>query len=344
MHALTMSTLLLAMVSPAPTLKVLPASPQERSLDVQFFYTASIPTIPKGTQRLRLWIPIPSTSEWQAVGSIQVQSEFPYRITQEKTYGNRMVYLEVEKPSKPLSVTVRFAVRRKEIALLASNQKQRTLSGIQQEDIFLQENQLIPVGGIYLNMAREVVGGKSTPLEQARAIYGHILATMEYDYNKTSPKLGMGDVAFVCDYRKGNCSDLHSYFISLARSLGIPATIEYGFPIVGVPVPQTLPKEGTIGGYHCWAWFYVPSHGWLPLDASDARRWQDAKIPEKVDYLFGNLVLERSAVTISTGRDITLEPKQEGPPLNYFIYPYAEADGKPLTPKWEMKFRLLRAP
>jgi hypothetical protein len=38
----------------------------------------------------------------------------------------------------------------------------------------------------------------------------------------------------------------------------------------------------------------------------------------------------QSRVTLSTGRDITLEPKQDGPPLNYFLNPYAEADGKPV--------------
>jgi hypothetical protein len=26
---------------------------------------------------------------------------------------------------------------------------------------------------------------------------------------------------------------------------------------------------------------------------------------------------------------LVLEPKQDGPPLNYFIYPYAEVDGQP---------------
>jgi hypothetical protein len=35
-------------------------------------------------------------------------------------------------------------------------------------------------------------------------------------------------------------------------------------------------------------------------------------------------------VTLSTGRDITLAPKQDGAPLNYFLNPYAEADGKPV--------------
>ncbi|MEM4407623.1 MAG: transglutaminase-like domain-containing protein [Candidatus Caldarchaeum sp.] len=343
MLALAMNAVTLAMVSPAANPLTIPSHP-ERSLDVQFFYTASISSIPKGTKRLRLWIPVPSSSEWQAVGSIQVQSDLPYHITKEKQYRNRMVYLEVENPSKPISVTVRFAVRRKEVLLLASKETLTDSSDPLDKDIFLQPNQLIPVGGLYLSMAREVVGERASPLEQARALYDHIIATMEYDYTKASPKLGMGDVAFVCDYRKGNCSDLHSYFISLARSLGIPATIEYGFPIVGVPVPDNLPQEGTIGGYHCWAWFYVPNYGWLPLDASDARRWQDAKIPAKVDFLFGNLVLERSAVTISKGRDVILEPKQDGPPLNYFVYPYAEMDGKPINPKWEMRFRLLKSP
>jgi hypothetical protein len=33
-------------------------------------------------------------------------------------------------------------------------------------------------------------------------------------------------------------------------------------------------------------------------------------------------------VQIATGRDITLFPKQDGPPLNYFVYPYVEVDGK----------------
>jgi len=29
------------------------------------------------------------------------------------------------------------------------------------------------------------------------------------------------------------------------------------------------------------------------------------------------------------GRDVMLSPKQEGPALNYFVYPYVEVDGKP---------------
>jgi hypothetical protein len=43
-------------------------------------------------------------------------------------------------------------------------------------------------------------------------------------------------------------------------------------------------------------------------------------------YYFGNLTENR--VTFTTGRDIQLVPKQDGEPLNFFVYPYVEVDGK----------------
>ena len=58
------------------------------------------------------------------------------------------------------------------------------------------------------------------------------------------------------------------------------------------------------------------------MDISEA--W---KAHEKESYFFG--AVDANRVKFSTGRDITLSPKQDGPPLNYFVYPYIEADGKP---------------
>ena len=61
------------------------------------------------------------------------------------------------------------------------------------------------------------------------------------------------------------------------------------------------------------------------------------KHPELKDYFFGNLNSDR--VQFTMGRDITLEPPQDSGPLNYFIYPHIEVDGKewPLE-KTERKF------
>jgi hypothetical protein len=45
------------------------------------------------------------------------------------------------------------------------------------------------------------------------------------------------------------------------------------------------------------------------------------------DCCFGNLSPDR--VAFSAGRDIELVPRQDGPPLNFFAYPYVEGYGLP---------------
>jgi transglutaminase-like putative cysteine protease len=85
-----------------------------------------------------------------------------------------------------------------------------------------------------------------------------------------------------------------------------------------------LPKEkteGEIPGYHCWAEFYVNGIGWIPVDASEA-----SKNPTKRDYFFGAVDPDR--VMFTYGRDIRLSADHRGDLLNYFIYPYAEANGQ----------------
>jgi len=101
----------------------------------------------------------------------------------------------------------------------------------------------------------------------------------------------------------------------MARSQGIPSRFEIGFPL---PADK---HAGEIPGYHCWAEFFEPKDGWIPVDISEA--W---KHPEKKDYFFG--AHDANRVQFSRGRDLELNPKQEGPPLNYFVYPYVEVDGK----------------
>ena len=61
------------------------------------------------------------------------------------------------------------------------------------------------------------------------------------------------------------------------------------------------------------------------------------KDPKMVEYYFGNLTEDR--VTFTVGRDLTLVPKQDGPPLNFLVYPYVEVGGKPYpAEKVERKF------
>ena len=59
----------------------------------------------------------------------------------------------------------------------------------------------------------------------------------------------------------------------------------------------------------------------MPIDASEA-----AKDPAKREYFFG--AHDENRVEFTIGRDLILQPQQREEPLDYFIFPYAEVDGK----------------
>lgn len=80
--------------------------------------------------------------------------------------------------------------------------------------------------------------------------------------------------------------------------------------------------------------FCVEPYGWIPVDASEA--W---KHPEKKNYFFGAHDHDHDRVQFTVGRDIRLDPPQQGEPLNYFIYPYAEVDGKQLALESKFSFQ-----
>ncbi|MBV9182231.1 MAG: transglutaminase domain-containing protein [Acidobacteria bacterium] len=177
---------------------------------------------------------------------------------------------------------------------------------------YLGPDRLVPISGLPAELARNVTAGKSGPRDKARAIYDYVFDNMSYD--KTGTGWGKGDVLYACQAKKGNCTDFHSLFISMARSQGIPARFEIGFSI---PADR---HAGEIPGYHCWAEFFDPNHQWIPVDISEA--W---KHPSQKDYFFGAHDADR--VQFSQGRDLKLNPPQEGGPLNYFVYPYVEING-----------------
>lgn len=300
-----------------------------RVLKTRFTLTVTVPPSNNG-EETDLWIPVPSRGPFQEVAEIRVSGINKWSLNSEPKYGNAMVYAQTTGRAE-VKATVTYVVEREQATETAG------FNGDHGHAEYLGSDSLVPVGGKYAKIADEAIAFDG---DGVTAIFRHVVANMQYDYNKESPKLGMGDVAFVCDYKKGNCSDLHSYLISLLRSIGVPSYLEYGFPISGIPVGDAVPKSGSINGYHCWTWYY-DSGKWRPLDASDSRRWLDAGYKAQSEFLKGNLVLERSAVAVSKGRDIVLSPPQKGRPRNNFVYPYAERGGIEIEVKWEMSYERL---
>ncbi len=295
----------------------------------EFTYLARIPALPPGSKTLAVWIPLPQSDPYQTISGLKIESPFPYTTHRDPEYGNE--YLYVQAPARQVSsleeVRLSFQVTRQEHHVDFDAHPSRAQSagadssGLQR---FLQPDRRVPLQGVIAELSAQETRGIQDPLEKARAIYNYVVATMRYD--KSGTGWGNGDAIWACTSKRGNCTDFHSLLIGMMRAAGIPARFEIGFPL---PADK---HDGSIPGYHCWAQFYVERYGWIPVDASEA--W---KHPEKRNYFFG--AHDDNRLQFTVGRDIRLDPPQQGDPLNYFIYPYAELDGKPLAVESNFSFQ-----
>jgi len=292
-------------------------SPPTRTF--HFTYNFTVKDIPSGAKRVRVWVPIPHTDQHQTVRVLEIKAPVKTQMTQEPEYGNRMMYAEIQNPAAAKAeFTLEYEVTRREYSrgdyaqLERTDQKPALVPASMNR--FVAPDTLIPTDGKIKELAVEVTGSQTGTVAKAKTAYDYLFTNMRYD--KTGSGWGRGDALWACDAKHGNCTDFHSPFIGMLRADGIPARFDIGFPL-----PENQ-NEGEIPGYHCWAEFYASKTGWIPVDISEA--W---KAKEKRDYFFGSV--DSNRVQLSTGRDITLSPNQDGPALNYFVYPYVEVDGKP---------------
>jgi transglutaminase-like putative cysteine protease len=279
-----------------------------------FHYAFAVKNLPAG-KRVRIWIPAAQSDAYQEVKIVSAKGDLPLKKTHESKFGNEIYFAQSESATQPeLHFDVEYdVVRHERVALNPAPHLRATALPKKERQEDLQPDALVPITGLPADLAAKVTEGKTQPLDKARAIYDYVFTTMKYD--KTGTGWGHGDVLYACDAKKGNCTDFHSLFIAMARSQGIPARFEIGFPLP----PDKNSAE--IAGYHCWSDFYVDGKGWIPVDISEA--W---KHPEKRDYFFGSHDVNR--VQFSMGRDLRLSPSQEAKPLNYFVYPYVEVGGQ----------------
>ena len=306
----------------------------------QFIYEVLVE--PTHGKKLELWIPIPQTNEVQTISNLTFDTNgLVYSIKDEKVHGNKYLYILHETGiSSSEIVSVKFDVIRQE----HSSHSDRNVN----PQNYLGSYNTVPTGSLFSKIIAENDLSKSN----IRRIYDFILSGMHYGKPKSvddiyyrSPWLnsdsiygqkrvtrddvvklyqksknegsnytfGNGNSIYACDIGVGNCTDYHSYFMSLGRTLGVPVRFHMGFPI-----PSE--SEGTVGGYHCWADYYVKGEGWHPVDISEAD-----KTPDKRDYYFGTL--DPNRVDIMVGRDFNLEG-YELESANLFIYPLMEVDDK----------------
>ncbi len=309
----------------------------------EFLFEYETLLLPTPAAHMRVWLPLPQSDEVQQIADMQIQSDLPYSLHRDPEFGN--LYLRAEKAGgvdDTIRIIVRFQVTR-------SVRKPDSVQDTTGMAAALKPDRLVPMAGIF----KDIIRREKLRADSMRAVYDFILQEMVYGkprakdstdayFNRLPEKIkdsitremvvdlylkaretrsefifGNGNAEYACKIGVGNCTDFHSYFLSLSRTLGVPGRFHIGFLL-----PETEPASGSLDGYHCWADFYQPGVGWVPVDISEAD-----KFPHKADYYFGTLDNDR--VRFTSGRDILLDGYSGGP-VNFFIYPVMEHEGRPV--------------
>jgi len=315
-----------------------------------FEFTYEVNIKPSNGKKIEMWIPYPQSNEVQNISNVEITSDLKYEIKDETKHGNKYIYIYSENgTTKPSSITMKFNGQR-------SEHKNKSYQGVDPKN-YLAASSRVPTGSVF----KDIIDTHKLSKNNMRGVYDFVLSGMHYGKPKsvdnqyykdpwlnkdgrygmkgvtrdqvvelyqTAKKkggdytFGNGNSMYACDIGVGNCTDYHSYFMSLSRTLEVPARFHMGFTI-----PQG--DGGKIGGYHCWADYYIDGEGWYPVDISEAD-----KNPDKAEYFFGTVNQHR--VDMTTGRDFSLDGYDNGI-LNLFIYPILEINDQ-ISSKFEKKF------
>ncbi len=280
--------------------------------EFEFTYRVALPEIMgKG----HLWMPMATSDSYQTIDVISISVPVEYKVLTDKEFNNSIIYMELSSVQSNKTIEIAYAVKRKEKGPV---EEEAPVTGNHLED-----NLLMPVGGRFTDLAKAAVKGRDgSDLIKARALYDYVIDNMKY---MKFGNYGRGDSNYACDVKTGNCTEFHSYFISLARSIGIPARFA-----VGVSIPSER-NEGGIDGYHCWAEFYAEGK-WWPIDISEANKYSAL-----ATYYFGHHPANR--IEFSRGRDLKVKPGPASGPINFLAYPILEVNGNETPAKTTFLFK-----
>ncbi len=278
-----------------------------------FYYNATLPKLEDDAQ---IWIPIAKSDDFQTIEVVSIKAPGVQQMIKDSINNNSILYIELKPEHSEQKIEITYNVQRIEKNPYKAEEVQL--------DKYLKSDRLVPVGGRFGDIANDIIGlkKKEDDLMQARAIYDYIIENMNY---RKDGNHGQGDAVFACDSRGGNCTEFHSFFISLARSAGIPARFA-----IGAAIPSDR-NEGGIDGYHCWAEFYAEGK-WWPVDISEANKYTAL-----ATYYFGRHPANR--IELSRGRDLNLNPAPHSGPINFLAYPLLEVGNKVEFPKLTFSFR-----
>ncbi len=282
-----------------------------------------------GDGAAKLWIPYPISDRHQVVTGIRIHGNYTHcAVYTDQVHQTPMLYAFWDAGQKERKLVFRFHVKRNEVIRRDFPTKEAAWDPADFAP-YLAPTRFAPIdSGPIKALAEKITKGRTTILAKAKAIYDW---TCKNTYRDPETRgCGQGNVCMLLKKPGGKCADISSVYVALARAAGVPAR-----DLFGLRLGKTKGQDIT-GSYHCWAQFYLPGYGWVPVDPADVRKMMlvhhltlsNAETAYYRSYFWGGIDPYR--VRLSSGRDLVLNPPQEGAPLNYLMYPFAQVGGKTL--------------
>ncbi len=275
---------------------------------------------------VKLWFPYPTSDLDQTISNLKFNGNYSnFTMSREPQSGALYLYTEWSGPIKKRQLSISFHARAKERRVSRLVDSGEPIP--QEVKKYLEAEFWVPSNDPKIrSLAKKITVGKKGILQKARAVYDWTVENTRRDPDV--PGCGLGNVEATLASRSGKCADISSVYVALARGAGVPAREVFGLRL-GKPGQTDITD-----GHHCWAEFYLPGTGWVPVDPADVRKIMlqknldlSAARPYR-DYYFG--AVDEYRITLQKGgRGLTFA-EGNAEKVNYFMYPYAEVDGKPL--------------
>lgn len=239
-------------------------------------------------------IALPPDTRSQTVKNLRFLSDNPVRVAQNRHSLNKIVQWQ---QTSRVEVEWEIELHTVQLAEIINSTQQSDLLSASQLQLYTREERFLEQSDEIRHMAHQVIAGCKSDLDKAQAIF-----QWQVDHMKQQGRIvsGPGALSAYTDM-DGNCGSFAWLFVSLCRSLGIPAKVIMG----GLAIEDEA-------GYHAWAEVFIAHWGWITVDGSIAQSMKDNSdwfgnrgFPTDPAFYFGG-ICDR-CVVLSEGMNIELE-------------------------------------
>lgn len=195
----------------------------------------------------------------------------------------------------------------------------------------LQSTDLVSTDDIVRRTAERAISRIRDPLAQGKTIYEWVVENTTYD--PLMKRVGNTNIAAMLESGNlfGRSADIALLFVSLCRSVGIPARPVFGLRIDGSRLFGSLGASGNLSeAQQCRAEFYTPGYGWIPVNPGDVGKAihdeklsnDDPKLTVLRKLLFG--FWEMNWISFNAAQDVALRGAS-GKTLPFLVHPEVES-------------------